>query len=82
MGFTLGFIFFTIGVIAEACKNFNVIQKIKFYGYADSPSKALSTTKRTKNTKRDFKFILSSLRDLRVFRGKINIGPIELELPK
>jgi hypothetical protein len=33
----------------------------KFHGYSESPSQAVSTTKSTKDTKRDFKFICSAI---------------------
>ena len=61
---------------------FRLCVKKILYGYAESPSSALSTTKNTKDTKRDFKFNLSNLRDLRVLRGEITIGGIQLEISR
>mgnify|MGYP001826824537 CR=1 FL=1 len=52
---------------------------IYFYGYTESPSYAVLTTKRTKDTKRDFKFILFCLR---VLRGEIIIGRIQLKISR
>jgi hypothetical protein len=51
----------------------------KISGYAECPSQALSTTKSTKDTKRDFKFILFCLRGL---RDEVTIGHIQLEITR
>ena len=50
------------------------------YGYAESSSSSLITTKRTKDTKGEWPIILSFLRDLRVLRGEIIYDRIQLEL--
>ena len=52
----------------------------KLYGYAESSSSSLITTKRTKDTKGQWPIILSCLRDLRVLRGEITYDRIQLEL--
>ena len=44
------------------------LPKIKEYGYAESSSSTLITTK---DTKRECPYVLSFLRDLRVLRGEI-----------
>ena len=49
----------------------------KLYGYAESLSSSLITTK---DTKGQWPIILSCLRDLRVLRGEITYDRIQLEL--
>jgi len=66
-------------VIGTYQQNFRNILNY-FYGYAESSSSSLITTKRTKDTKGKWPIILSFLRDLRVLRGEIIYDRIQLEL--
>ena len=66
-------------VIGTYQQNFRIILKY-YFGYAESSSSSVITTKRTKDTKGEWPIILSFLRDLRVLRGEITHDRIQLEL--